>query len=166
LKVLKRENSRIPEFEEVKEKVRDEVLKEKSMKEAEAAAEQMLGELGTGKPLVEVAPARDLKIEETGLFERGSTYVPKLGPAEGLGKDIFSLSLESPLLQKVVSYGRVFFVVQLKEGEKIDAEKFESEKQQYRKRLYTNKRSQIFSQWLDGLREKSEIKISEENIPF
>lgn len=164
MKVLKKENSRIPELEEVKEEVRREYLEEKNREKAESAAEEMLQELKAGKSLAESASARGLKVEETGFFERGGNYVPKLGPAAALGKEIFSVSGANPLVERVASYGNFFFVMKLKAEEKIDLEKFESEKAQYRKRLYADKTNQILRRWLKSLREKSEIKIREENL--
>jgi hypothetical protein len=164
IKVIKREDPRIPAFHEVKEKVRKEVLREKAMDRAKSMAEDMLEETKTSKTMAESAMARGLEVEETGLFERSSTYVPEVGPAEHLGKDIFSLSPDSALLDKIVSYGGLFFVMELKEEEETDMEKFESEKEEYSKKLYAEKRGRILRQWLDSLRERSEIKIREENL--
>ncbi len=164
IKVIKREDSRVPAFEDVKEEVREELVREKAMEKAEAAAEEMLKEIQAGKSLAESAVARGLKIEETGLFVRGTGYVPKVGPTQDLGKEVFLLSPGSPLLEKVVSYGKVFFVMELKEEQKVDMEKFESEKERYRKRLYAEKKGQILQQWLESLKKKEEIEIREENL--
>lgn len=164
IKVIKRENARIPEFEDVKEEVRKEVLRKKATEKAKSAAQEMLEDLKTGKSMTDSATTRELKVEKTGLFKRGSNYVPTVGPIQVLGGEILSLSPDSPLLEKVVSYGRVFFVMGLKDEQKIDMEKFESEKERYRMRLYTDKRGQILQQWLGSLRKKSEIKIREENL--
>ncbi len=166
IQVIDRENSRIPEFEEVKDKVRDEVLKEKAADKAESEAEELVKAIKAGKSMAESAVARGLKVEETGLFERGGGYVPRVGPIQALGEEIFSVSPESPLLEKVVSYGKVFFVMELKEEQKIDMEEFESEKEQFKRRLYAAKGEQVVRQWLDSLRKNSEIKIREENLPF
>ncbi len=162
--VTKREDARIQALEEVQEKVRKEVLGEKSVEAAKAAAEEILKELKAGKSLVKTALARGLTVEETGLFELGNPYVPKVGPTQVFGKEIFSVSKERPLLEKVVSSGKVSFILELKDDQKIDMTKFESEKEKIRKRLYVEKRGQILRQWLDGIRKKSEIKIQDENL--
>jgi peptidyl-prolyl cis-trans isomerase D len=164
LKVIKRENPRIPQFGEVKEKVRQEALREKAVEKARSAAEALLEEIKTGKPMAESAAMRGLKVEETGLFERGSNFIPGVGPAQVLGPAIFSLSQNNSLLDEVVSYGQVFFVMELKGEEPTDPEKFEKEKDQYAKRLYDEKRGRILRHWLDSLRKRSEIKIKEENL--
>jgi len=164
IKVIKREDSRVPAFEDVKEEVREELVREKAMEKAEAAAEEMLKEIQAGKSLAEAAAARGLTLEETGLFERGSRFVPKVGPTQDLGKEVFLLSLDRALLEKVVSYGKVFFTMELKEEQKVGMEKFESEKERYRKRLYAEKKGQILQQWLKSLKKKAEIEIREENL--
>jgi len=164
MKVVKREIPRIPELEEVKEKVREKLLEEKATEKAKSAAEGLLQEVKAGTSLAGSATAGGLKMEETGFFKRGSGYVPKVGPTEALGTEVLSLSPDSPLVDKVMSYGRVFFVMELKEEEKIGMEKFESEKEEYRRKLYAEKRSRLLQQWLDGLRKKSNIKIREANL--
>ncbi len=164
MKVIKREKPRIPTLEEVEERVTEEVLKKKAMEKAKSAAEEFLAAIASGGSLSKTASARGMKVEETGLFERSSPFVPKVGPLQLFGKEIFSLSPQDPLLRKVVSPARGFLVLELKEEQKIDMEKFESEKEAYRGRLYAEKRGQIFRQWLDGLREKSEITILEESL--
>ncbi len=164
MKVIKHEGPRIPALGEVKEKVRKEVLMEKAREKAKSNAEELLAGITAGISLSQAASERGLKLEETGLFERGNPYVPKVGPIQLFGKDIFSLSLESPLLKKVVSAGSVFFVLELKEEQKIDMEAFESQKEALRKRLYAEKKGQLIRQWLDSLKKNSEIKILEKSL--
>jgi len=164
MKVIRRENSQIPPFEEVKEKVRTKVRQEKAMEKAKSLAEALLEEIKTGKSLADSAAPRALKVEETGLFERGSPFIPKVGSAQDLGREIFLLSQDNTLLDKVVSSGRAFFVMALEEEQKIDMEKFESEKEQYEKRLNADKRGRILRYWLDSLRRESDIKIVEQNL--
>jgi peptidyl-prolyl cis-trans isomerase D len=166
IKLIKREDSRIPPIEEVKEDVKAAVLREKSKEKATVLAQNMLEEIrGTGS-LTKTAAAKGLDVEETGLFERSSSFIPKVGPIEDMGKGISSLSSENPLLGEVVSYGSIFFVMELKEEQKIDMGKFEDDKEQYLKRIYAEKRGRILQQWLDSLRKKSEIKIRAENLPL
>jgi peptidyl-prolyl cis-trans isomerase D len=166
IKLIKREDSRIPPIEEVKEDVKAAVLREKSKEKATVLAQNMVEEIrGTGS-LTKTAAAKGLDVEETGLFERSSSFIPKVGPIKDMGKGISSLSSENPRLGEVVSYGSIFFVMELKEEQKIDMGKFEDDKEQYQKRVYAEKRGRILQQWLDSLRKKSEIKIRAENLPL
>ncbi len=164
MKVIKHERPRIPALGEVKEKVGKEVLMEKARDKAKSTAEELLAGVTAEISLSQAASARGLKLEETGLFARGNPYVPKVGPIQLFDKDVFSLSLENPLLNEVVSAGSVFFVLELKEEQKIDMEAFESQKEALRKRLYAEKKGQLIRQWLDSLKKNSEIKILEESL--
>jgi peptidyl-prolyl cis-trans isomerase D len=166
INLVKRESSRVPALEEVKEKVREAVVREKAVERARVSAEEILEEIKAGKPMSESAEARGLKVEETGLFERGGSFVPRVGPTQELGEEIYSVSQGDPLLERVVSYGKVFFVMALKEEQKVDVEKFESEKEEYKKTLNTRKRAGILQKWLASFREESEIKINEQNLGF
>ena len=164
MKLIRREDAQIPPFEEVKETVRIEVLTEKAKEKARSSAEAFLEELKSDGSLADSAAERGLKVEETGLFLRGGPFVPKVGPTQDLGKEIFSLSAGERLLDKVVSSEGGFFVVALKEEQQIDMEKFESDKDQYRKRLYAEKQGRILRDWLDSLRTESEIEILDQTL--
>jgi len=164
IKVVKREDARIPAFEEVKEKVREELVRDKAVKKAEAEAQALLEEAKKSGSLAKAAASRGLKVDETGLFERGSGFIPKVGPAQALGDGVFSMSPERRLLDRVVAYGQAFFVVELKEEQTVDMKRFQTDKERYRKRLYAEKRGYLLQQWLEDLRKKSEIKVLEENI--
>jgi peptidyl-prolyl cis-trans isomerase D len=166
MKVVNRQPPQIPPFEEVKEKVREEVLQQRALEHARTAAEEMLEKAKQGASLTELADSSEKTVEDTGYFERSGTYIPKIGPSQVVGEAIFSLSPEHRLLEDVTSYGGMFFVIELKDEQKADMNQFESEREAYVDRLRARKRDQILQGWLEHLREKAEIKIREQNIPF
>lgn len=166
LKVVRREPPRVPAFEEVRDRVRKEVLQAKALEKAEALAGEMIEGVKQGTPLAELASSKKLAMEETGYFERSRNFIPKIGPAQVVGDSIFSLSPEHPLLEDVVSYGGMFFAIALKDEQKADMSQFESEKDDYARRLYASKRGQILQRWLENLRQGAKIKIREQDIPF
>ena len=166
LKVISRESSRIPTFEEVRERVEKELLEEKAVEKAETLAGEMIEAAQQGTPLADLVSSKKLTLEETGFFERSRSFVPKIGPAQVVGDSLFSLSLEHPLLGDAVSYGGMFFVIELKEEQKADMNEFESEKDDYARRLYASKQGQTIQRWLENLRKGAKIKIREQDIPF
>jgi len=166
LKVVRREPPRVPAFEEVRDRVREEVLRAKALEKAEALAGEMIEGVKQGTPLAELASSKKLAVEETGYFERSRNFIPKIGPAQVVGDSIFSLSPEHPLLEDVVSYGGMFFVIALKDEQKADMSQFESEKDDYARRLYASKQGQILQRWLENLRQGAKIKIRKQDIPF
>jgi peptidyl-prolyl cis-trans isomerase D len=166
LKVVRREPPRIPPFEEVRESVKKEVLQERALEKAKTLAGEMIEAAKQGMPLAELAGSKKLTLEETGYFERSRNFVPKIGPAQVVGDSLFSLSPEHPLLGDVVSYGGIFFVIELKDEQKADMNQFESEKEEYARQLYASKRGHALQRWLENLRKGAKIKIREQDIPF
>jgi peptidyl-prolyl cis-trans isomerase D len=166
LKVVRREPPRIPPFEEVRESVKKEVLQERALEKAKTLAGEMIEAAKQGMPLAELASSKKLTLEETGYFERSRNFVPKIGPAQVVGDLLFSLSPEHPLLGDVASYGGIFFVIELKDEQKADMNQFESEKEEYARRLYASKREHTLQRWLENLRKGAKIKIREQDIPF
>jgi len=100
-----------------------------------------------------------LTIEETGHFTRRSGFIGEIGSSEELVREAFSLTSESPFPKKVYIKGNRYFVVQLKEREGVEREKFLSQKEKIREKFLAQKREERAKRWLKGLRERAEIKI-------
>jgi peptidyl-prolyl cis-trans isomerase D len=161
MKLLERQASSIPPFEEVKEAVRDALVHERSQALARQKADEYLTEVKAGRPLEELAQALNTQAEQTGFFARNST-IPKLGRPQGFIKQVFSMSVDEA---RVIDLMEQPAVVVLKERKAFDAAAFEKEKAQVRQQVLRQKREQTFTQWSNELRqraaERHEISINE-----
>jgi peptidyl-prolyl cis-trans isomerase D len=158
-RLTEKQQSRLPELAEAKDKVEKELKEKKAGEKAESVAEELFAEVKGGKPMEEAATAKGLKVEETGLFKRRTNFIPKIGVVEGLAEVISPLDAERPYPDRALKAGKDWVIVRFKEGEKPDMKKFESERQSWENMLRYRKGEEGFQRWLVALRERSKIEI-------
>jgi len=135
-------------------------LKEKKAEDrAQSVAQELLAEVKGGKLMKEVATAKGLKVEETGLFKKRTNYIPKIGVLEGLAEVISPLDAEQPYPDRALKAGKDWVIIRFKEAEKPDMKKFESERESWKQRLRYTKAEEGFRRWLAALRGRSKIEI-------
>lgn len=158
--LLEKQQPRLPELEEVRDKVEKELREKKAREQAEAEAEELLAELKGGKPMKEAASDKGFKVEETGLFKKGANYIPKIGFSKGAVDVIASLSAEHPYADRPIEIGKDWALLRFKELQKPDLKKYESEdREEWEKQFRLIKAEEGYRRWLSALRGKSKIEI-------
>jgi peptidyl-prolyl cis-trans isomerase D len=159
LRLTEKQQSRLPELAEAKEKVEKELQEKKAEDRAQSVAQELLAEVKGGKLVKEVATAKGLKVEETGLFNKRTNYIPKIGSVEGLVEVISPLDAEHPYPDRALKAGKDWVIIRFKEAETPDMKKFESERQSWEQRLRYMKGEEGFRRWLVALRGRSKVEI-------
>ncbi len=159
LRLTEKQEPRLPELEEVRDKVEKELREKKAGEKAESAAEELLAEVKGGKPMEEAATSKGLKVEETGFFKRRTNYIPTVGFLEGLVEAISPLDAENPYPDRALKSGKDWVVIRFKKMERPDMKQFESERQSWEQRLRYMKGEDGFRRWLTALRGRSKIEI-------
>ncbi len=158
-RLTEKQQSRLPELAEVRDRVERELGEKKAREKAESVAEDLLAELKGGKPMKEAATSKGLKVEETGLFKRWTNYIPKIGSSEGVGEVISLLSAENPYPDRPMKIGKDWVLIRFKELERPDMKQFESERETWGKMLRYRKAEEGYRRWLSALRGRSKIEI-------
>ncbi len=162
LKVIDRVEAHMPEFEEVKEKVREDYTEYMAMKLAEEKAEEILEKAMAGEDVKELALKEGLKMGNTVFFSMRDGVIPDLGIFVAQRQAIFTLKEELPLYPEVIRHQDGFYVFWLRSSQEPSKEAFEKVKKRLRDALLMEKRRERFSQWISELREKADIEIREE----
>jgi peptidyl-prolyl cis-trans isomerase D len=158
--LLEKQQPRLPELEEVRDKVEKELREKKAREQAESAAEELLAELKGGKAMKEAASDKGFKVEETGLFKKGTNYIPKVGFSEGAVDVLASLSTEHPYADRPIEIGTDWVLPRFKELQRPDVKKYESEdRETWERRFRLIKAEEGYRRWLAALRGKSKIEI-------
>ncbi len=158
--LLEKQQPRLPELEEVRDKVEKELREKKAREQAESAAEELLAELKGGKPMKEAASDKGFKVEETGLFKKGTNYIPKIGFSEGAVDVIASLSTEHPYPDRPIGIGTDWVLPRFKELQRPDLKKYESEdRETWERQFRLIKAEEGYRRWLAALRGKSKIEV-------
>ncbi len=174
IKVEERKDAIDRPFDTVKEEIAKTILiQKKDTALAMEKAQSYLSKLQAGESLETVFPEPEeaeenaekaeveespYKVEETGLFARGSTnYIPRIGPSDELKEAAWKLTEEKPLSDTLFDVDGDIYIVRLKEHQKPDPSKFDSEQDQ----MLASKEMQLggtaYRQWLEKMKEDASI---------
>jgi len=157
MRLKERKEPSIPNFEEIKDKVKAAVAKERQKKIAGDKIAEALKSLTEQKAkgafdLAKTAISTGLKNSSTGLFKSGS-YIEGVGASDNFyaaGRD-----LKPGDLSPVIEMPTGFYIVSLKAREAVDEKKFAEEKGAARDKLLGEKKSEQFSKFIDGLMKRA-----------
>ncbi|MFA5038180.1 MAG: SurA N-terminal domain-containing protein [Candidatus Omnitrophota bacterium] len=172
--ILEKKSDYIPEFKEAKTRVKDVLLEEKATQAALQKAKDFLDKVGkepdkkaeetagkkNKKPALpatfeKAAQAEGLAVKETAPFSRAS-YIPELGMANALKEAAFSLKKDE-IYPKAIIVSQGFCVIQSMETPVFDEEKFNKEKDEFKKALLEQKRSEAFNRFFTGLKKEANL---------
>jgi peptidyl-prolyl cis-trans isomerase D len=164
LRLKERKETYIPDFEAIKDKVKDVFIKDASRKIAQKKIEDCIAELQAeykantkSVDFNKAAKALGLKSDSTGLFKYGS-YIEGIGASDsffnitlGLKEDAFSGIIEMP---------SGFYVIKLKSRVPFDEKKFQEDKPEFSKKLLLQKKEDYFTSFLLDLKNKAQLSGS------
>jgi peptidyl-prolyl cis-trans isomerase D len=151
----------VPELSEIRGRVEEKLRGERATALAKSKAEGLLAELQKTDIDTAAGPEK-LKVEETGLFTRQGTYVPKIGNAPELKKDAFRLTAEKPVAPQVYSVSGSSVVAVLKERVPADEEKFQSEKDNLTRQAEERRKGQALEEFLNYLKSRASIEVGQD----
>jgi peptidyl-prolyl cis-trans isomerase D len=151
---------KIPEFTQVKETVRADLVREKQGEKAKTDANSFLAALKSGKSMDAESKHFNLTPTSTGFFKR-SDSIPKIGPEPEIAETAFQLTNEKKLAENVIKGVKGYYIIQFSGRKTPEAENFNKEKGDIEKRLLAQKESRTFDALLTQIRSKSDISIQE-----
>jgi len=143
--------SEVPELEEVRRRVEQDLTAKKSDALAQSKAEDLVGKVKAGRKLSSAARRARLEAKLSDPFSRNGS-IPDLGASTPL--DEFAFSAEEGEVSEPIQVGRRLVVAVLTERQDIDPNKFAAEKEEIRNRLLTRKRQTVFDAFLEGTRNR------------
>jgi peptidyl-prolyl cis-trans isomerase D len=164
LKLVEKKASQIAPLAEVKEIIRTTIEKEKKQKAAHERAEKLLASLKSGS-VDWTAAAKEQKIDiKTIEFNRRGDFIPEFGKAPQLKDAAFSLSEKKPYADTAFQTDKGSVVVKFKQKQLPGDEEFSKQKDRLEKQVLQTKRDEIFNQYLESLKAKTEIKVDQKLI--
>ena len=165
VKVVKRVEARIPEYEEVKDQVIETVRAKEAEKAASKEAKEILEALKQGKPFKEVATKKGLKISTTGFFSMGDGFIPRIGIPVQRYPGLFDLDEKNPLFDEPLTSGGSYYVVRWKASREADVADMGPEtREALRARIKSEKENEALENWLRTLRSKARIQVYEDRM--
>lgn len=148
--------SRQAKFEEVKDKVKND-LKEKMKKEqALKLANQIKRELNK-KEMRKVSEEFNVNYQKEDKFQRGR-FLTEVGINPEIEKEIFSIEVNK--VSGPLGFDKGYILIKVLERKEINLDEFRKNKEKEREKLRTIKRNQFLNSYLSKLMEQLGIKIN------
>lgn len=147
------------ELAAVRERVESDFVAAESIKLAKAAAEGVLEKVKGGSELAAEAKAMGLELQSTPFISRANNSEAKL-PAT-LVQDALGLSEQNRFLEKVAVDNNTFYVVVYGASQEPDQALFEGKKGELEKKLADERKNDLVTAWIEGLRQKAKITTNE-----
>jgi parvulin-like peptidyl-prolyl isomerase len=158
--VTGKQDARMPALEEVKARVREDVVKRKAVETARQKAASVAPQLKSGD-FAAAAKAAGLEVKTTELIARGAP-IGNIGVSPAVDAVAFSLPAGGVSEPIVTDNGAV--IVRVVERPAIADKDIASAKDAVRADLLNERRNQFFSAYMTKAREKMQININQQTI--
>jgi len=157
--LVEKRNPRDAEFDEVKEQIAETLKVEQANARVEEIAKQISAESSSADNLSAAAQSKGLKALEAKSFVLGSPLGegPNAATSEALEDAIFNLKL-GEVTKLPVKIGENYYVVGLNKRDEVNMEDFAKGRDELIRTMQTQKRGQVFSDYLASLRREMEAK--------
>ena len=146
----------IPELDEVRDQVREDVIQKKALALAQVRALEALPSLREAEDFVAAAEAVDLSVGSSQLITRGSAF-PEVGISPEL--ELLAFSMAPGTVSDVVQARNAIAIVQLVEREEALQDDLAENREAIREELTVQRQGQFFTAYLNRVKERLEITI-------
>lgn len=158
--VLARQDPYVPKVDEVKNKVRDALVKEKSIEAARQKAASLTPTLKAGD-FEKAAKSAGLEVKTTDLIARGAN-VADIGISPAVDAAAFTLPVNGVSDPIVTDNGAA--VVKVLEKNNAAAGEFDKQKEQLKTELLNERKQRFYASYMANARKRMNIKINRDTI--
>ena len=161
LRVKERKEPLVPPLENVRPQIEKGLRESKAYELALQKGNSLLEQLRKEKNIATLAAANNLKLEETGWFQRTAPQLPKIGELADLrAGGTLTLSAQKPIPEKLYTQRNAAFLLAFKDSRPADMEQFEKAKDNLKKQALAESRQRALIKFLESLKAKAKIKIN------
>jgi len=160
IRVKERKEPYIPDFETIKDKVKETFIKDRAQKLAQEKIEgclKKMKELYQANPksvdFDKIAKEYGLKSDSTDLFKYGS-YIESIGASDNFW--IAAEKLKDDEFSEIISGTSGFYIIKLKSRIPIDEKKFAAEKNEFAQKLLLQKKQEYFGKFAWELKRQAQ----------
>jgi peptidyl-prolyl cis-trans isomerase D len=145
----------VPALDEVRERVREDLMAEQALAAARERAERLLPDLG--RNFAEGARAAGLEVRSTELITRG-TPIPEVGTSPALDRAAFELPAGS--VSDPIAVDAAIVVVHVVEREDVTPEQVAAGREELREQMLNEQRSRFFSSYMAKAKGRMSIEVN------
>jgi peptidyl-prolyl cis-trans isomerase D len=147
----------VPKLEEVKDRVREDVIKVRAAELSKQKAGEIAAALRSAKDFAAAAKAQGLDAKDTQLITRGSP-IPDVGVSQDIDKVAFSLPAAGVSQPIPTPTGTV--IVRVAERQEVTPEAFRGAKETFRGQLLNERRAQFFDAYMAKAKQGMKIQVN------
>jgi peptidyl-prolyl cis-trans isomerase D len=159
--LIAKQDSYVPKLEEVKDRVRDEVLKQKARDLSRQKAAEIAATLKSAPDFEKAAKAAGLEAKTTELIARDSP-IPDLGNAPAVEDAAFKLPQGA--VSDPITTDNGTAVIKVIEKKEVTPDEWKTNKDHFREELLGERRNRFFSAYMSKAKQKMKIEVNREAL--
>ena len=159
--LVSKQDPYVPKVEDVKDRVRDEVVKQKAKDVSRQKAADVAAKLKSATDFDKAAKAAGVEAKTTELLTQDSP-IPDLGVAPAVEEAAFKLAVGAVSDPIATENGTA--VIKVLEKKEVTPEEWTSSKDRFREELLTDRRNRFFSAYMAKAKQKMKIEVNRESL--
>ncbi len=159
--LVAKQDPRDAKLEEVKDRVREEVVKQKARDASKARAAEIAAKLKSATDFEKAAKAAGVEAKTTDLIAQDAP-IPDLGNAPAVTEAAFKLAAGS--VSDPIATDNGTAVIKVVEKKEVTPEEWTSSKDRFREELLSDRRNRFFSAYMAKAKQKMKIEVNRESL--
>ena len=159
--LVSKQDPYVPKVEDVKDRVREEVVKQKARDLSKQKAAELAAKLKSAPDFEKAAKAAGVEAKTTDLLTQDSP-IPDLGVAPAVEDAAFKLAVGAVSDPIATDTGTA--VIKVLEKKEVTPEEWTSSKDRFREELLTDRRNRFFSAYMLKAKQKMKIEVNRESL--
>jgi peptidyl-prolyl cis-trans isomerase D len=159
--LLQRQDPYVPKLDEVKERVRDEVVKNKARDASKQKAADVAAKLKGAADFEKAAKAAGVEPKTTELIARDSP-IPDLGVAPAVDDAAFKLAVGE--VSDPIATDNGTAVIKVVEKKEVTPDEWKTAKDRFREDLLTDRRNRFFGSYMVKAKQRMKIEVNRETL--
>ena len=151
----------VPKLDEVKERVRDEVVKNKARELSKTRAAEIAAKLKSAKDFEKTAKASGVEAKTTDLIARDAP-IPDLGVAPAVEDKAFSMPVGA--VSDPIQTDTGTAVIKVLEKKEVTPDELKNSKDSFREQILADRRNRFFSAYMVKAKQKMKIEVNRESL--
>ncbi|HMB79347.1 MAG TPA: peptidylprolyl isomerase [Vicinamibacterales bacterium] len=159
--LVSKQDPYVPKIDEVKDRVREEVVKQKARDLSKQKAAELAAKLKSAPDFEKAAKAAGVEAKTTDLITQDSP-IPDLGVAPAVEDAAFKLAVGA--VSDPIGTDTGTAVIKVLEKKSVTPEEWTSSKERFRDELLTDRRNRFFSAYMVKAKQKMKIEVNRESL--
>jgi len=159
--LVSKQDPYVPKLDEVKERVRDEVIKQKARDASKQKAAEIAAKLKAAPDFEKAAKAAGLEAKTTELISRDSP-IPDLGVAPAVEEAAFKMPVGG--VSEAIATDNGTAVIKVIEKKEVTPDEWKTAKERFREELLSDRRNRFFGSYMMKAKKGMKIEVNREQL--